>query len=63
MQNNILYKCEQDGNKTFDALVISKSMAHATPVNSQNFQGHVSTTKTYLLIERDFFWKGMCDIS
>ena len=53
------YQLVQDGEKSFEVPVVSKSVALTVLVNFHNFQGHEGTNKMYSVIKRDYFWKGM----
>ena len=44
---------------SFEALLVNISLALTILVNSHNLQGNMGTCKTYSLIKRNFFWKGM----
>ena len=59
MHENMLYKIIQDGDKSFEALVVSKSLALTTLVNFHNHQGHTGTNKTYSQIKEMSFGRGM----
>ena len=48
----------QDTDKSFEALVVPKSLDLTILVNSHNLQWPVSANKSYSLIKRDLFWKG-----
>ena len=58
-KDNTVFKIIQDGDKSFEAYIIPKSLALTILVNSPNLQGHTGTNKTYFLIKRDIFWKEM----
>ena len=60
IKDNILLKIVQDADKSFETLVIPKSLALTVLVNSHNLWGHAGTNKTYSLIKRDFYWQEMC---
>ena len=55
-----LYRQTQDGNKSFEVLIIPRSLIPAMLINSHHLQGHAGTTKSYSLIKMEFIWKGMC---
>ena len=60
IKENTLLKIIQDANESCDAFVLPKTLALTILVNCNNLQGHAGTNKTYPLVKRDFFWKGMC---
>ena len=49
----------QDDNKDFRALVVDKTLALTILINSHDYQDNAGTNKTYFLIKRNFFQKGM----
>ena len=51
-------------DKTFEALIVPKSLAPTILIHSHSLKGCAGTVKTICPIKRYFFWKGMCtDIS
>ena len=50
-------KLIKDGNKSFEALVVHKSVALTVLVISYNYQGHAGTNKIYALIREDLSWE------
>ena len=46
-QDNILYKLAQEGDKTFKALIATKSLALTIMINMYNLQGNTGTVNTY----------------
>ena len=60
IDKDTIYRWTQDSDKYFEVSIIPRSLASSILVNSYNLQGHASTIKTFSLIKRDFFWKGMC---
>ena len=57
IKDNILFKVLQDVEKSFEALVVLKSLALMILANSHSLQAHAGTSKTYSLIKRELFWK------
>ena len=59
LDNGTLYRQAQDGDKSFEALIVPRSIIPTILINSHHLQVHTGTTKSYNLIKREFFWKGM----
>ena len=57
--NSALYREIQDGDKSFETLLVCRSLALNILVNLHNYKNNASTSKMYSFIKRDFFGKGM----
>ena len=55
----LLYKHVMDSGKQFLALVILKSWKYTVVVEAHDKLGHQGNSRTYCLIKRQHYWKGM----
>ena len=60
LDNGTLYRQIQDGDKSFKALKVPRSLIPTILINLHHLQGHAGTTKSYSLIKMEFFWKSIC---
>ena len=55
----LLYKHVTDTDKKFLTLVIPKSWKYTVLVETHNKLGHQGNSRTYCVIKRQYYWKGM----
>ena len=55
----LLYKHVMDSGKQFLALIILKSWKYTVLVEAHDKPGHQGNSRTYYLIKRQYYWKGM----
>ena len=59
IHNGLLYRYVSDHSKDFCALVIPKSWRYTISVETHDKMGHQGNNRTYSLIKRQYYWKGM----
>ena len=59
IHNGLLYKYASDHSKDFCALVIPKAWRYTILVETHDKMGHQGNNRTYSLIKRQYYWKGM----
>ena len=59
IHNGLLYRYASDHSKDFCALVIPKSWKYTILVETHDKMGHQGNNRTYSLIKRQYYWKGM----
>ena len=57
--NGLLYRYASDHSKDFCALVIPKAWKYTILVETHDKMGHQGNNRTYSLIKRQYYWKGM----
>ena len=57
--NGLLYRYASDHSKDFCALVIPKAWRYTILVETHDKMGHQGNNRTYSLIKRQYYWKGM----
>ena len=59
IHNGLLYQYASDHSKDFCALVIPKAWKYTKLVETHDKMGHQGNNRTYSLIKRQYYWKGM----
>ena len=59
IHNGLLYRYAPDHSKDFCALVIPKAWRYTILVETHDKMGHQGNNRTYSLIKRQYYWKGM----
>ena len=59
IHNGLLYRYASDHSKDFCALVIPKAWRYTILVETHDKMGHQGNNRTYSLIKRQYYWKGM----
>ena len=59
IHNGLLYRYASDHSKDFCALVIPKAWKYTILVETHDKMGHQGNNRTYSLIKRQYYWKGM----
>ena len=59
IHNGLLYRYASDHSKDFCALVIPKAWRYTILVETRDKMGHQRNNRTYSLIKRQYYWKGM----
>ena len=59
IHNGLLYRYASDHSKDFCALVIPKAWRYMILVETHDKMGHQGNNRTYSLIKRQYYWKGM----
>ena len=59
IHNGLLYRYASDHSKDFCALVIPKVWRYTILVETHDKMGHQGNNRTYSLIKRQYYWKGM----
>ena len=59
IHNGLLYRYVSDHSKDFCALVIPKAWRYTILVETHDKMGHQGNSRTYSLIKRQYYWKGM----
>ena len=59
LHNGLLYKKVSDTTKDFYALVTPKSWRYTILVETHDKMGHQGNNRSYALIKRQYYWKGM----
>ena len=59
IHNGLLYRYASDRSKDFCALVIPKAWRYTVLVETHDKMGHQGNNRTYSLIKRQYYWKGM----
>ena len=59
IHNGLLYRYASDHCKDFCALVIPKAWRYTILVETHDKMGHQGNNRTYSLIKRQYYWKGM----
>ena len=59
IHNGLLYQYASDHSKHFRALVIPKAWKYTILVETRDQMGHQGNNRTYSLIKRQYYWKGM----
>ena len=59
IHNGLLYRYASDHSKDFCALVIPKAWRYMILVETHDKMGHQGNNRTYYLIKRQYYWKGM----
>ena len=59
IHNGLLYRYASDHSKDFCALVIPKAGRYTILVETHDKMGHQGNNRTYSLIKRQYYWKGM----
>ena len=59
IHNGLLYRYASDHSKDFCALVIPKAWRYTVLVETHDKMGHQGNNRTYSLIKRQYYWKGM----
>ena len=59
IHNGLLYQYTSDHSKDFCTLVIPKSWKYTILVETHDKMGHQGNNRTYSLIKRQYYWKGM----
>ena len=61
IHNGLLYRYALDHSKNFCALVIPKAWRYTILVETHDQMGHQGNNRTYSLIKRQYYWKGMAE--
>ena len=59
IHNGLLYRYASDHSKDFCTLVIPKAWKYMILVETHDKMGHQGNNRTYSLIKRQYYWKGM----
>ena len=59
IHNGLLYRYASDHSKDFCALVIPKAWRYTILVETHDKMGHQGNNRTYSVIKRQYYWKGM----
>ena len=59
IHNGLLYRYASDHSKDFCALVIPKAWKYTILVETHDKMGHQGNNRTYSLIKRQYYWKGL----
>ena len=59
IHNGLLYRYALDHTKDFCTLVIPKAWRYTILVETHDKMGHQGNNRTYSLIKRQYYWKGM----
>ena len=59
IHNGLLYRYASDHSKDFCALVIPKAWRYTILIETHDKMGHQGNNRTYSLIKRQYYWKGM----
>ena len=59
IHNGLLYRYASDHSKDFCTLVIPKAWKYTILVETHDKMGHQGNNRTYSLIKRQYYWKGM----
>ena len=59
INNGLLYRYASDHSKDFCTLVIPKAWRYTILVETHDKMGHQGNNRTYSLIKRQYYWKGM----
>ena len=59
IHNGLLYRYASDHSKDFCSLVIPKAWRYTILVETHEKMGHQGNNRTYSLIKRQYYWKGM----
>ena len=59
IHNGLLYRYASDHSKDFCALMIPKTWRYTILVETHDKMGHQLNNRTYSLIKRQYYWKGM----
>ena len=59
IHNGFLYRYTSDHSKDFCTLVIRKAWRYTILVETHDKMGHQGNNRTYSLIKRQYYWKGM----
>ena len=59
IHNGLLYRYASDHSKDFCTLVIPKAWRYTILVETHHKMGHQGNNRTYSLIKRQYYWKGM----
>ena len=59
IHNGLLYRYVSNHSKDFCALVIPKALRYTILVETHDKMGHQGNNRTYSLIKRQYYWKGM----
>ena len=59
IHNGLLYRYVSDHSKDFCALVITKAWRYMILLETHDKMGHQGNNRTYSLIKRQYYWKGM----
>ena len=59
IHNGLLYRYAADHSNDFCTLVIPKAWKYMILVETHDKMGHQGNNRTYSLIKRQYYWKGM----
>ena len=59
IHNGLLYRYASDHSKDFCVLVIPKAWRYTILIETHDKMGHQGNNRTYSLIKRQYYWKGM----
>ena len=59
IHNGLLYRYALDHSKDLCALVIPKTWRYTILIETHDKMGHQGNNRTYSLIKRQYYWKGM----
>ena len=59
VQNKLLKRYMTDGNKTYETIVLPRALTAQILKMAHDDLGHNGTHKTYMLLKRLYYWKGL----
>ena len=59
MQNNLLKRYVNDGDKTYETVIIPRALIAQVLKMAHDELGHNGTHRTYMLLKRLYYWKGL----
>ena len=59
IQNNLLKRYVTDGNNTYETIVLPRALIAQVLKMAHDDLGHNGTHRTYMLLKRLFYWKGL----
>ena len=59
MQNKLLKRYVTDGDKTYETVILPRTLIAQIPKMAHNDLGHNRTHRTYMLVKRLYYWKGL----
>ena len=59
MQNNLLKRYVTDSDITYETVVLPRALIAQIPKMAHDDLGHNGTHRTYMLLKRLYYWKGL----
>ena len=59
IQNNLLKRYVTDGDNTYETIVLPRALISQVLKMAHNDLGHNGTHRTYMLLKRLYYWKGL----